>query len=726
MSAQKSSDRNRHAGSREKDFTGGRGHTDGNREMAIAKIENKRVYLDVEAIKTIILAVRTPQPKNKTGILSKIANWAAGLRGFVLNFGIILIIGSIFYISFSEITNSVLVVQPFEVPKYLLEKGHTGKVFSNRLMDKIKTIAREAKTNVAQKEFVGIWAKEKLKIEMPGTGLSLANLNLLAKEAIGIPTQGITGEVTLLDKESGKIEITVRPSGYPSKSFKGMESNFEEILHNSAQYVVRSFQPYLLASYQYSMNTDEYLESCLHTIAYTIKNMPAEDDAYAYNLWGLLIGKKIEKNKESKNTLETELKELDRSDTEKRKKILVAFRGISKEIRDLQNERIEKFKRAIELKEDHPHAYSNLAPLLANKAYKIESTVEVMVRDHSENNLQRTEKYEKLIEARKKFTADRINEYTAEKDKLFSEANIAFMNAAKCDAENVDNFINWGQLLLRLNRKSESEKNYKRALMLEVNPNERADLLIVIGKAYLHNGDIDNAIIAIEEAKKLTKNSDKDFDDDAMFNYLYFRALKKKGKYKEARKKLNAAIALDEKNIGYYFARDNLEILMTPDILKLEERLNGYQKKELNGYQNYEIDKKIELLNGLAWYYVTHPDSEKRQGEIGLSYAEEAVTLAKSIQHPMLPSCLDTLAAACAENKNFSKAIKNEKEAIEIAKLLKNNKNPYHRKYIELINKAERLLQDAYYKRKSYIIFQEERQMEEEFALLESMGIEIW
>lgn len=68
-------------------------------------------------------------------------------------------------------------------------------------MDQIYTISREAETNVKRQAFVGTSGEEEFEVEVPGTGVS---------------TRNITGEVTLLDKTTIRLGITVRPSGYPS------------------------------------------------------------------------------------------------------------------------------------------------------------------------------------------------------------------------------------------------------------------------------------------------------------------------------------------------------------------------------------------------------------------------------------------------------------------------------------------------------------------------------
>lgn len=105
----------------------------------------------------------------------------------------------------------------------------------------------------------------------------------------------------------------------------------------------------------------------------------------------------------------------------------------------------------------------------------------------------------------------------------------------------------------------------------------------------------------------------------------------------------------------------------------LQETLSTY----LSSCESEDFDEKHELLdqvrngdpifpwgtNNLAWMLATHPDPEKRDGEQAVALATELCERDGGHYH----SFLDTLAAALAENGEFSKAASVTQRAIKAA-----------------------------------------------------------
>ena len=565
-------------------------------------------------------------PKDKKFSLEGLAQLASNLRAVVMNLGIILLISCFIVFAYLEIKSDLLIVEPFAVPEYLSETGYTGKAVSKVLMDQISFIGSKTPTSVEQKEITGAWAKEQLQVEVPGTGLSLAHINRLLKDLFGRQTTQVVGEIVLLNEDSGDLELTVRISGNPAETFTGNIQDLKDVLLKTAEYVVKCSQPYILASYQYSPSSREQQALCLETIEYMIENDPADDDVWAYNLWGILLGEQTR---------------WIRSKKAKAAKAKAA---------------IEKFEMAISLQPGHPHAYTNLGKLYLN-----------------------LKEYGKAIEQ--------------------------FQEYDKYSPENANFYLLWGQALTETEKENEADEKFNKAILL--NPKIKADILLFQGKKDLEKADIflsrgnkdlakkeyDKAIEKFEEVVGINPNFER---EDAEINFLWSRALEKKENYKESLDKIEMALKIEPENADFLIARDRVKAPLDKRKIPVYEKL---LEKDPD-----DVVKK----NDLAWIYVTLPAKEERKPDRGLTLAKEAVEAATRDNHPGLPSFLDTLAAAYAENRNFKEAVKTAREGIRKNKEYQ-DKYPRHRKkYKEVREKAERLLSKAYRRGKTYCQYQEE------------------
>ena len=112
------------------------------------------------------------------------------------------------------------------------------------------------------------------------------------------------------------------------------------------------------------------------------------------------------------------------------------------------------------------------------------------------------------------------------------------------------------------------------------------------------------------------------------------------------------ALTLDDKLKEAYLNRGNLW------------RLKGRPYKALADYSKaLELDPSwAPPYHGIAWMMATSRDNRFRNARTALEMAEKAVSLDRNANH------LDTLAAAFAQNGQFRKAVKAEKEALALLK----------------------------------------------------------
>lgn len=81
-------------------------------------------------------------------------------------------------------------------------------------------------------------------------------------------------------------------------------------------------------------------------------------------------------------------------------------------------------------------------------------------------------------------------------------------------------------------------------------------------------------------------------------------------------------------------------------------------------------EAKVIAYGGKARVFATSDDSELRDGELGVKFAEKAVSLENRLVTPAYKILhRDTLAAAHAEAGNFDKAVEEQKKTISIVKV---------------------------------------------------------
>lgn len=275
--------------------------------------------------------------------------------------------------------------------------------------------------------------------------------------------------------------------------------------------------------------------------------------------------------------------------------------------------------------------------------------------------------------------------------KEYGKAIEQFQEYDKYSPENANFYLLWGQALTETEKENEADEKFNKAILL--NPKIKADILLFQGKKDLEKKEYDKAIEKFEEAVGINPNFER---ENTEINFLWSNALEKKENYEESLRKIRTALKIEPENADFLIARD---IVKAP----LDKRKIPAYEKLLEKNPDDVVTK-----NDLAWIYVTLPAKEERKPDRGLTLAKEAVEAATRDNHPGLPSFLDTLAAAYAENRNFKEAVKTAREGIRKNKEYQ-DKYPRHRKkYKEVREKAERLLSKAYRRGKTYCRYQAE------------------
>jgi tetratricopeptide (TPR) repeat protein len=161
------------------------------------------------------------------------------------------------------------VIDAITVPKELVERGYTGEVMAQRILDEIQEIDRIAKTaDIALLSVFSTSAFERSvpKIDVPVAGISLAAILSPVRELFGITDTKVTGEF-IVDGEPTASDQRWRkpPTKYAFRLriidrgavYRGSEptENLDMLLENAARHVVRRFEPRVAIAY-YIQNGD--------------------------------------------------------------------------------------------------------------------------------------------------------------------------------------------------------------------------------------------------------------------------------------------------------------------------------------------------------------------------------------------------------------------------------------------------------------------------------------
>jgi tetratricopeptide (TPR) repeat protein len=257
------------------------------------------------------------------------------------------------------------------------------------------------------------------------------------------------------------------------------------------------------------------------------------------------------------------------------------------------------------------------------------------------------------------------------------EAIRDFRKALELQPDQSKDHNNLGKALLQKDRMSEAMEEFQTAL--RISPND-PDTENNIGAAYLQQGDVDEAISHLRAAvQKWPVHADayinlgnaflqkRDIDaaieaysttlglqfDHAESHYSIANAFRQKGQVDDAILHYRLALGLRP---DYADAHNNLANAFRQQG-RIEEAIREYEAalKSNPGL--------VPAQNNLAWLLATAADPKLRNGGKAVELAEQAV-LATDGHNPIF---LHTLAAAYAENRDFTKAIAAANDALEIA-----------------------------------------------------------
>jgi tetratricopeptide (TPR) repeat protein len=213
--------------------------------------------------------------------LARLKRFSDRLRiGIQLFFiGVAAVVGAyVLLLLHDAITARAVIVEPFDAPPKLAERGLTGRVVASALLDQLTRLQAASQSTATRRDLANSWTGD-IKLELPETGVSFGELDRLLKSRLGHETH-IGGD--LVQAEAGGLELTVRGDGVTPQTFSGAAADLHALTVQAADYVYGQTQPALYAVYLLRAGRND------DAIAFgrqAILTAPRQDRPYILNAW---------------------------------------------------------------------------------------------------------------------------------------------------------------------------------------------------------------------------------------------------------------------------------------------------------------------------------------------------------------------------------------------------------------------------------------------------------
>jgi tetratricopeptide (TPR) repeat protein len=171
--------------------------------------------------------------------------WMSGVLRICMVFIGLLVVVGIGMAIWNAAIDKGLTIEAFSVPPDFTQRGITGEVVANKLLDRLADFQQQTQSNRAASSYENNWG-DNIKVQIPNTGISIGEANRYLHQWLGKGTR-ITGEIYRMS--DGKIAVTARAGAEASPTFTGSEADLDKLVTKAAEAVYRATQPYRYASY---------------------------------------------------------------------------------------------------------------------------------------------------------------------------------------------------------------------------------------------------------------------------------------------------------------------------------------------------------------------------------------------------------------------------------------------------------------------------------------------
>jgi len=143
-----------------------------------------------------------------------------------------------------------VIVEPFDAPPALAAQGISGKVVATGVLDVLENLQKTSRSPKKGLATQNAWSSD-VKIEAPGTGVSIGEINRLLRDRFGHDLH-VKGE--LVQIAGSGLALTVRGDGVPAQTFSGTALELDKLTTQAAEYVYGRVQPMQFGKYLVNHN----------------------------------------------------------------------------------------------------------------------------------------------------------------------------------------------------------------------------------------------------------------------------------------------------------------------------------------------------------------------------------------------------------------------------------------------------------------------------------------
>jgi tetratricopeptide (TPR) repeat protein len=139
-----------------------------------------------------------------------------------------------------------VVIEAFQVPPDLAQRGLTGQVIAKQVLDQLSDMQSRTASRSARPadSYTASWGND-LKVEVPATGVSFGELNRFLRDSFGHETH-ISGEI--YSTPTG-VSVTARTGDEAGFSFVGKPEELDKLVRRAAESIYEQTEPYRYANF---------------------------------------------------------------------------------------------------------------------------------------------------------------------------------------------------------------------------------------------------------------------------------------------------------------------------------------------------------------------------------------------------------------------------------------------------------------------------------------------